>query len=448
MAIAWEKGFKRLTAVLSGIIAIIGVVLVCIGKGERGFLFIASILLTALPWGIFYLVRWITLGFLDTPQASSPAPEPVVTRAEAKVQPVPESERTAETAPSEGDAPPVKAKRRSLRETWWPTISSEQDALKCIRTAVGTALFIAATTGLLSVLALFGHPVLGMTGANLADAAIFLLLAYGTHKRSRIAATALVVLYVIGAIVSKRFTVIQMLFLLLLSNGMRGVFHLYRERPFAVIWPQVQWMKRALVIGGACIGVFAVIAAELFLEVKLDKPFVIKALYHTFSPRLTKELVAPTNDYSISLRGTKLTWREQPWWMASAMGSSAIWFLVGEPGATLTVFEEAGDLDKLEDIQLAGTLLANHQEKKDKTTGYLDIPRAVKGKFFMFESQPDGDAEPLKVIEGMFRASNKKLVIVRFGLYKPTDNTPVNIEDVVHDIELVANSFQLTAANK
>lgn len=75
--IAWEAGFKRLTAALSGIICLFGLGIALVSR-EHMPLVLITIVLTLLPWAIFFLGRWIALGFKDAatnPESVSPAIE-------------------------------------------------------------------------------------------------------------------------------------------------------------------------------------------------------------------------------------------------------------------------------------------------------------------------------------------------------------------------------------
>lgn len=442
--ISWERGFKRITAVFSSIIAIMGVVLVCIGNGERLALAIAALCFSALPWGIFHLVKWITLGFIDAPEAEAIQPNAAIIRKPSN-EPLTGS-TPIDPTPIPSPVEAAQPKRRPIVESLWPKLQSEQDALKCINVAVNTALFVAALTGLFAVLALFGSPVLGITGLGLVDSALFLLLAYGTHKKSRLASSALVALYLIEIFAAKNFNVMATLLLIFMSNGMRGIFYLHRDRPFAIIWPRSQWIRRSLVIAGVILSLTTLLSAELFLEYKLSKSFLLAIAYHVIAPKLTGALPSPNNEYKFSFEGTKLEWRRQPSYMVadSANSKPPVFYLVGYPGLLCTVFEESGALEKYEDVQLAVSMFSQHSDKGGKVTGSIDVPGAVKDKFFIFEDKPEGFSKPLVTIEGMFRLPPSRVVKMRYLIYEPTDGTPTSIETMAHDIELISRSFKTT----
>jgi hypothetical protein len=77
MSLGREHGFQRIAFILSAGIAVIGLLLVCIGRSSRLWLAIITLGLTALPWGSFYLARWIALEYI-APQAKAVQPEPAV----------------------------------------------------------------------------------------------------------------------------------------------------------------------------------------------------------------------------------------------------------------------------------------------------------------------------------------------------------------------------------
>ncbi len=164
-------------------------------------------------------------------------------------------EREAETTDKNEDVRSAAAKaaigvqhKRSIRETWWPPIESEEDARKTARYGFWAAVINVLMTGFLAAILLMGgrnNPL----GAEpnllwwaLGDAVVFVAVAAGLYVYSRLAAVAGLLLFVgskvfgwillsqapqVGALL------IAALFLIFYIHGVRGCFALARFRRVA-----------------------------------------------------------------------------------------------------------------------------------------------------------------------------------------------------------------------
>jgi hypothetical protein len=81
------------------------------------------------------------------------------------------------------------------------------------------------------------------------------------------------------------------------------------------------------------------------------------------------------------------------------------------------------------------------QVKKEApaTKWEISVPRAITKTLI---AQPSEEAGMPAAI-GVFK-SKTKLVTIKFIAYKPPNRDTVNIEDVLHDMNIIANSFEFT----
>ena len=58
-----ERGFRRVTWVMSVLVALLALLAAVDGSATVGEAIFLGAILFAFPWGVFYLIRWIVLGF-------------------------------------------------------------------------------------------------------------------------------------------------------------------------------------------------------------------------------------------------------------------------------------------------------------------------------------------------------------------------------------------------
>src|SRR6266480_5450392 len=69
---------------------------------------------------------------------------------------------------------------------WWPSVSEKERAKNAAHGGAGAAVFVAAVTGLFSVLAIFDIRILpGFSPWSLVDAGLFAIVAWRIYKMSR-----------------------------------------------------------------------------------------------------------------------------------------------------------------------------------------------------------------------------------------------------------------------
>ena len=64
--VQWGQGFRRLTTLVSGVVLAIGLVWSTVYGGSLG----VALALAALPWVLFWTVRWLARGFEPKPAAT------------------------------------------------------------------------------------------------------------------------------------------------------------------------------------------------------------------------------------------------------------------------------------------------------------------------------------------------------------------------------------------
>ena len=114
----------------------------------------------------------------------------------------------------------------------WPSIANSKSAAEASSGAAAACLIVCTVTGIAAIAAIASsHPVIGLQGSALVDAAIFGVLGlYILRRRSRVAAVLALLLYVaemIGTAVlhgNFKFTVVMFFFLAYLFHGVRGTF--------------------------------------------------------------------------------------------------------------------------------------------------------------------------------------------------------------------------------
>lgn len=135
--------------------------------------------------------------------------------------------------------------KRSIRETWWPPVGTEEDARKTARYGFWAAVINVLLTGFLAALLLMGgrdNPLAAdpnLLWWALGDAVVFVAVATGLFFYSRVAAVAGLLLFAgskafgwillsqapqVGALL------IAALFLIFYIHGVRGCFALARFR--------------------------------------------------------------------------------------------------------------------------------------------------------------------------------------------------------------------------
>ena len=91
----------------------------------------------------------------------------------------------------------ARGKAQEMNSEWWPAVSYREGARKAAREGAGAAIFVAAITGLFSVLAIFGVQILpGFSATGLVDAGLFAIVAWRVYRFSRAWAVVGLVLFV------------------------------------------------------------------------------------------------------------------------------------------------------------------------------------------------------------------------------------------------------------
>lgn len=133
--------------------------------------------------------------------------------------------------------------RRSIRETWWPPVSTPEAALRVARYGFWAAVINVILAAALVVVLLSGGAVRGLAVSDsllywaIAEAVVFVVLAWGLYRCSVAAAIAALIIFsaskVLGwAVVVKEPSItallIAALFLLFYIHGVRGCLALAR----------------------------------------------------------------------------------------------------------------------------------------------------------------------------------------------------------------------------
>jgi len=121
----------------------------------------------------------------------------------------------------------------------WPKIDNREAAERAMKNAASAAFLVVAVTGTVAILAVvLGHPILGIGGSALVDAALFALIGWRISKHSRIAAIFGLLLYLLEA--GQRFVssagstpgagfVVTVFFILYFVHGVRGAMSLHQS---------------------------------------------------------------------------------------------------------------------------------------------------------------------------------------------------------------------------
>jgi hypothetical protein len=123
---------------------------------------------------------------------------------------------------------------------YWPAIEDESSAEAATKPAVGASAFFAAVTGLIATLSIFQHrPVLGFSGWSLADAILFVIIAWRIRAMSRTWAVLGLLIYLLEVVFNLAtgkagaVGVLTIIFVLAYIGAIRGTFAFYRYRRMA-----------------------------------------------------------------------------------------------------------------------------------------------------------------------------------------------------------------------
>ncbi len=203
-AIRWNRGFRRLTILASGILLVIGLLWSTVyGLNDKpgwpmylGAVLVA-IAVASIPWLVFVTVRWLPRGFRDDEPTSADqnraAANPLPPLAPLAVSP-----GAALAVPTQASAKPTAAQPKTRRSYIWPDVGTLDGAKWATRQAFWAAIFCSAVTVLFVLLSLAGvewAPVKNFNAWALLDVAVFAAIAFRLHRQSRIAAVAGLALY-------------------------------------------------------------------------------------------------------------------------------------------------------------------------------------------------------------------------------------------------------------
>jgi hypothetical protein len=131
--------------------------------------------------------------------------------------------------------------RKSPLQQFWPEINDTASAKKAAMQGCWSSLIIAVITGAIAIAAHYGYAfILGIDIYALIDAALFLIIAVGIWKMSRVAAIAGLILFIIerGLSIAEgggtSNVIILIFFLLMFINGIRGTFKYHQLQRKAV----------------------------------------------------------------------------------------------------------------------------------------------------------------------------------------------------------------------
>ncbi|MGH7493628.1 MAG: hypothetical protein ACREOO_14720 [bacterium] len=91
-----------------------------------------------------------------------------------------------------------------MRNVFWPKVDTIEDAKAASRAGAWAAIFVAAMTGVVAILAFAGIQIFGQVKIevwSLIDSALFILIAWGLFRYSRVAAVVGLLLYLVERIV-------------------------------------------------------------------------------------------------------------------------------------------------------------------------------------------------------------------------------------------------------
>ena len=124
---------------------------------------------------------------------------------------------------------------------YWEDVSDVSGAEKAMTGGMWAALVVAGITSLVVALSFAGVKIFGIGASALLDAAIFAAIAFGIKRKSRFAAVAGLILYILERVCMMQRTgagglVMGVVFTLLFINAARGAFAYHRmnqARPLA-----------------------------------------------------------------------------------------------------------------------------------------------------------------------------------------------------------------------
>jgi hypothetical protein len=124
-----------------------------------------------------------------------------------------------------------------MRNAWWPSLETKSGAKEAAHQGAGAAVFVAAVTGLFSILAMFGVQILaGFSPTALFDAAVFGVVAWRIYKMSR----AWAVVGLLGFVAERGYAlyahgfnvgagiIVGVAILFAFINGVRGTFAFHK----------------------------------------------------------------------------------------------------------------------------------------------------------------------------------------------------------------------------
>jgi hypothetical protein len=135
-----------------------------------------------------------------------------------------------------------KEEASAMSNKWyWEDVSDVSGAEKAMSGGMWAALFVAGITSLVVALSFAGVKLFGIGASALLDAAIFAAIAFGIKRRSRFAAVAGLILYILERLYMMQRTgagglVMGVIFTLLFINAVRGAFAYHKmneARPLA-----------------------------------------------------------------------------------------------------------------------------------------------------------------------------------------------------------------------
>lgn len=434
MAPNYERGFYRLTIAISAIAGIIGLFFTAFASGERLVLFGMTAVAVGLIWGIYFGARWIVFGFLGKDTARPSTNEP------------PTTEDAPVARPAISQPASIASRRASFWKSMWPDIKTDEAALTAIKNGAMAGYIVAGLTAAISMLAISGTSVAGMSGWSMIDAVLIGLLAYGMSRVSRVSASLLCALYLFGQIAgmvggSYKFGIMQLFIFLWMASGARGVFYIHRDAPLKFSPLKTKWARPVLRASGLILGLAVLLCGELYAEYKLEKHFLINGLHRLVTARVESELIPPAGDYAFKFSGLKREWRLTPRFMMQEPGASPAFFATTSPGGIFSIHEESGNVSGLSDKQLVAALINSETGKSHEYTSYEEIPGAVDGKIFIFRNAKPLEDDSL-FVSAAYRASPTKMVLLRFVVMKAPKVAPEIGSDILHDIELISRGFQ------
>lgn len=125
------------------------------------------------------------------------------------------------------------ANDRKKTNFWWPDISTLEQARSAAMGGAAVAGIVAAVTLAFTLYAVYREPVLNITAWSFVDVVLFVVIAIGIWRLSRVAAVAGLALYIVEqgyqfVSVGPKNPVMAILFILVLIHSVRGTFSYHR----------------------------------------------------------------------------------------------------------------------------------------------------------------------------------------------------------------------------